>query len=72
MGGGAAVAAASMALARVWRLVIGIFGDILGVGSRILVSLPNSRSSARLLAILSTLNDTSAVTDTSLSCVLAL
>ena len=72
MGGGAAVAAASMASARAWRLIVGILGDILGAGSKILISLPNSRSSARLLAILSTLSDTSAVTDTSLSCVLAL
>ena len=66
------VVAASMASVRVWRLVVGILGDILGAGSRILVSLPNSKSLARLLAILSTLNNTSAVMDTSSSCVLAL
>ena len=56
MGGGAGVTAASMALARAWKLIVGMFGDILGAGSRILVSLPISRSSAKLLAILSTLN----------------
>ena len=44
----------------------------LGAGSKTLVSLPNSRSSARLLVIRSTLNDMSAATDTSSSCVLAL
>ena len=71
MGGGAAVVAASMALAMAWRLVIGMLGDILGAGSITLVSLPRSRSSTRLLAILSTLRDMSAVTDTSSSCVLA-
>ena len=64
--------AASNASARVWRLIVGMFGDILGAGSRTLVSLPSSRSSAKLLAIRSTLNDTSAATDTSSSCVLAL
>ena len=64
--------AASNASTRVWRLVVGIFGDILGAGSKMLVSLPNSRFSAKLLAIRSTLNDTSAATDTSSSCVLAL
>ena len=61
-----------MVSARAWRLVVGMLEDILGAGSRILVSLPKSRSSARLLAILSTLSDTSAATDTSSSCVLAL
>ena len=61
-----------MVSARAWRLVVGMLGDILGAGSRILVSLPKSRSSARLLAILFTLSDTSAATDTSSSCVLAL
>ena len=64
--------AASIASARVWRLVVGIFGDILGAGSRTLVSLPSSKSSAKWLAILSTLNDTSAAMDTSSSCMLAL
>ena len=66
------VAAVSMVSARAWRLVVGILGDILGAGFKILVSLPNSRSSARLLAILSTLSDTSAAMDTLSSCVLAL
>ena len=64
--------AASIASAMACRLVVGIFGDILGAGSSILVSLSRSRSFTRLLAILSTLRDTSAATNTSSSCMLAL
>jgi hypothetical protein len=64
-------AAVSMASAMACRLVVGILGNILGMGSSVLVSLLRSRTYNRWLAILSTLRDTSAVMDTSLSYVLA-
>jgi hypothetical protein len=53
-----------MVLAIDCRLIVGMFRDILGAGSSILVSLSRSRSSTRWLVILSTLRDTSAVMDT--------